>query len=140
MPALLPLLSLLKNPWVLLLIVGLAGVAGTGWYRMRWEGCVAARAEDRVKAEQAKSAALEHAKNTSDAIIVEQAQALAATANRAAPVVERITHAPVTTGCGPVLRDAARGVRSILDSGGGETQAGGGPPAAVPAAKGRDER
>lgn len=42
----------------------------------------------------------------------------------AAPVKLRIANAPVTTGCGPVVRDAADGVRTLL-----EGHSAGGPPA-----------
>lgn len=42
----------------------------------------------------------------------------------AAPVNQRIANAPVTTGCGPVVDDAADGVRTLL-----EGHSAGGPPA-----------
>lgn len=133
MPALLPILSLLKNPWILLLIACAIGAAGTGWYKMRHEGCVAARAEDRAAAEKARSEALEHARDTSDRIIAEQAQALAQTASKAQTVTERIIRVPVTTACAgaPAVVDALGSLRGLLDSGGGEAPAERGPAPAV---------
>lgn len=129
----LSVLALLRNPWVLLAIVGIAGLAGTGWYRMRYHDCEAARAEDRVKAEQAKSAALEKAKETSDRIITEQAQALAESAAKAGGIIERIIHVPVTTVCRdtPAMRAATDGVRELLAPRGGQGEAGGKSPPAV---------
>lgn len=135
----LALLGLLKNPWVLLAIACAMGAAGTGWYRMRWEGCVAARADDARKAEQAKAEALQKAQASSDRIITEQAQVLALTAGKAGSVTERIIHVPVTTACvqSPAVRAAVDGVRDILAPGGGQADAGGRAPPAVPAAKAR---
>src|SRR4051812_34957217 len=37
MTALIPILSLLKNPWVLLILACAIGIGGTGWYRMKWQ-------------------------------------------------------------------------------------------------------
>lgn len=124
-------------PWLIAAAGLVVGGGGTLWFKGKYHQCTAAREADRLAAEQARSAALEAARVASDRIITEQAQAIAATANRAAPVIERIIHATVTNSCGPVVRDAARGVRDILNAGGGQAEAGGGSPAAVPTAPDR---
>ena len=58
-------LSALANPWLLLAVVTVAGLGGTGWYRMQYLSQVAARAAD-VEAAQAKviAAAKEDATRT----------------------------------------------------------------------------
>lgn len=135
----LAILGLLKNPWVLLAIAVAAGLAGTGWYRMRYHDCVAARAEDRIKAEQAKSEALAKAKESSDRIIAEQAQALAETAAKVGGIIERIIHVPTTTVCRdtPAMRAANDGMQQLFAPRGGEAPTGGKPAAAVPAPNAR---
>jgi hypothetical protein len=126
-------LSLLRNPWILLVIACVAGAAATGWYRMRWENCTAARAADLVKAERAKASALEYARIKSDEIITAQAAALAETAARVGGITERIIHVPVTTACAqsPAMRAATDGLRELFHPGGGQAPAGGNAPPAV---------
>lgn len=108
-------------PWAL------AGVflLGALFYRGQYLGEIAARAEDRAAAEQARTAALEDAQARSDAIITQQAQALAATAAKTTAIRERIIHVPVSTACvsAPAVQLGIDGVRSTIGSGGGGAQA-----------------
>ena len=53
MTAALAIWKIIKNPWVLVLIAVVAGMGGTGWYRMQWLGEKAARAADLASAQQA---------------------------------------------------------------------------------------
>jgi hypothetical protein len=125
------LLGLLPS-WAPLALVGLlvAGLVG-GLFALRasWQAEGAARvvaADQKALIEQQKrDAAL------SAAIITQQAEQLAALSARANTVIRRIDHAPVTTGCGPVMRDASRGLRELLGGPGG-APAGRQPAAAVP--------
>lgn len=105
-------------------LIGLLLVACALLYA-RGEHCNAARAADRSAAEQAKSAALEDAQRRSDAIITEQARALAETAARAATIRERIVHVPVSTACSssPAVRLGLDGVRELRSAGGGAAPA-----------------
>lgn len=126
---------LVALPWLIAAFGLVAGGGGTLWYRSEYHECVAAREADRTAAEKAKNAALDAARVKSDQIITEQAQALAATANKAGIYVEKIIHVPVTTDCvkSPAMRAATDGVRDIIGSpGGGAAAAGSGAPAAVP--------
>lgn len=59
MPALIPILSLLRNPWILLVIACAIGAGGTGWYRMQWIEEVSARAADNAAADQAALAQID---------------------------------------------------------------------------------
>jgi hypothetical protein len=109
------------------LVLGLAG--GLLALRESWQAEGAARviaADQKAVIEQQKrDAAL------SAAIIGRQAEQLAALAAKANSVITRIDHAPVTTGCGPVMRDASRGLRELFN-GPGQPAAGRQPAAAVP--------
>jgi hypothetical protein len=67
----------------------------------------------------------------SAAIIVEQQEKLAALAAQASAIVRRIDNAPKTTQCGPVMRDASRGLHELFDRT-GAGPAGRQPAAAVP--------
>jgi hypothetical protein len=125
--------SLATLPWLLVLASLLFGAGGTLWYRAEYESCVAARASDQAAAETAKAAALQKAQQDSDAIIVQQAEALAQRAQQASTAVTRIVNAPSTSGCGPVMRDASHSVRDLFDAARrGDAQAVGGAAAAVP--------
>lgn len=127
---------LVALPWLIAAFGLVAGGGGTLWFRSEYEGCVAAREADRTAAEKAKNAAIAKAQATSDAIITEQAKALAETAAKVGGITERIIHVPVTTACAssPAVRAALDGLQSITGPpGGGDPQAQRGPPAGVPA-------
>lgn len=115
-------------PWIAA-AVGLIGGGSYGIYqRGNYLAEVAARTQDRVNAEKAKSDALADAQKASDMIIAQQAKALADTAAKVGSVTERIIHVPVTTACAqsPSIRASSDGVRDIIyGSGGGQAQAGG---------------
>jgi hypothetical protein len=64
-------------------------------------------------------------------LVARQAAEIATLQNKAQTVITRIDHAPKTTGCGPVMRDASRGVRELFDGAGG-APAGRQPAAALP--------
>lgn len=120
MPALIPMLL---GYWREVLIAAL--LAGLLWYRGEALSCQGAREADRAKAEQAKAQALQDAQRRSDAIIAEQATALAATAAKVNTVKERIISVPTTTTCAgsPAVRAATDGLRDILGAGGGDPKA-----------------
>ncbi len=123
-------------PWLIAAFGLVAGGGGTLWYRSEYHECVSAREADRTAAEKAKNAAVAKAQATSDAIITEQAKALAETAAKVGGIRERIIHVPVTTACAssPAVRAALDGLQSIAGpAGGGDPQAKRGAPAALPA-------
>ena len=126
MPALLPLLGLLRNPWVLVLIVSALGMGGTGWYRMKWLGEVNGR-------ERAVAEAQIKADRLANELIVAQAAAMAVTERKVVTYVDRIrtVQAP-DTACpaDPRMRLGNVGVRDIIR--GGEADPPGRAPAAVP--------
>jgi uncharacterized membrane protein len=62
--------------------------------------------------QQAKDAAL------SAVLVADQAAEIASLQAEAQIVITRIDHAPVTTGCGPVMRDASHGVRDLFGGAG----------------------
>lgn len=103
----LALLSLLKNPWVLVIVACVLGMGGTGWYRMKWLGVVAGQ-ERAIADAQKKADAL------ANELIIAQAQAMAQTEKTVTVYRDRIIHAPTTNTCGPSMRDAARGVLDTL--------------------------
>jgi hypothetical protein len=125
------LLGLLPS-WVPFALVGVlvAGLVG-GFFALRasWQAEGAARvvaADQKALIEQQKrDAAL------SATLIARQAEQLAELSTRANTVIRRIDNAPVTTGCGPVMRDASRGLRELFGGPGG-APAGRQPAAAVP--------
>lgn len=140
MAALIPFL--LGNWKWLLPLVLFAGLAvDDGYHRIALGNCHAARAADRVAAEKAKAEAVQHAQDTSDAIITAQAQALAETAAKVGGITERIIHVPVTTACAqsPAMRAASNGMRELLNAGGGQAPAGRdvAPPVSRPGAGGK---
>jgi hypothetical protein len=108
------LLSLLPA-WVPVAALGvlLAGLVG-GFFALRasWQAEGAARVEaanvQAVLAQKEKDARL------SAEIISQQQAKLAQLSARAGAALQRIDNAPKTTGCGPVMRDASRGVRELL--------------------------
>lgn len=105
-----PILSALRNPWVLLLAACVAGASGTGWYRMRWLDCSAGQ-ERAIADAQAK------ADDLSDKLIVAEAAKKAATEKTVTVYRDRIVNAPQTSNCGPSVGAAADGVRALLGSG-----------------------
>ncbi len=117
----LALLSLLRNPWVLVIVVSVIGVGGTGWYRMRWLSEISGRQE-------AVIAAQKKADTLANELVIAQAQAMAVTEKTVTVYRDRIAHAAQTNTCGPVIRDALRGVRDTVGS---QPDSLGGAPAAV---------
>jgi hypothetical protein len=125
------LLALLP-PWVPAAAAGvllLALVGGLFALRASWraEGAAKVIAADRqaVIDQKERDAAL------SAAIINQQAEQLAALSVKANTIVRRIDNAPKTTGCGPVMRDASRGLHELF-GGAGQPPAGRQPAAALP--------
>jgi hypothetical protein len=110
-----------------LLLAGLAG--GVFALRAAWQAEGAARViaadQKAVIEQQQKDARL------SAELVAKQAVEIAALQDKAQTVITRIDNAPKTTGCGPVMRDASRGVRELFDGAGG-APAGRQPAAAVP--------
>jgi hypothetical protein len=110
-----------------LLLAGLAG--GVFALRAGWQAEGAARViaadQKAVIEQQQKDARL------SAELVAKQAVEIAALQDKAQTVITRIDNAPKTTGCGPVMRDASRGVRELFDGAGG-APAGRQPAAAVP--------
>jgi hypothetical protein len=113
------LLGLLPSwlPFVAIALL-LAGVIG-GYFALRsaWRAEAAAGviAADRkaVIEQQRRDAAL------SAELIARQAERLAALSAQANTIVKRIDNAPKTTGCGPVMRDASRGLHELFGGPGG---------------------
>jgi hypothetical protein len=125
------LLDLLPSwaPWAALaaLVLGLAGAFAALAASWRAEGAAAVIAADQkaVIERQRRDATL------SAAIITQQAEQLAALSARANTIVRRIDNAPKTTGCGPVMRDASRGLHELFGHP-GAAPAGRQPAAALP--------
>jgi len=101
--------------WLPLALAGVLAVAviGGGFVlRSSWqaEGAakVAAADQKAVIEQQRRDAAL------SAGIIARQAEQLAALSAKADSLVKRIDDAPKTTGCGPVMRDASRGLHELF--------------------------
>ena len=109
------------------LAIGLAG----GFFALKasWqaEGAASVIAADQkaVIEQQQRDAKL------SAELVAHQATEIAALQDKAQTVITRIDNAPKTIGCGPVMRDASRGVRELFNSAGG-APAGRRPAAAVP--------
>jgi hypothetical protein len=125
------LLGLLP-PWAPLALAGvlLATLAG-GFFALRsaWRAEGAARA---VAANQeAIVAQKERDARPSRELVESQAIELAALRTRADTIVTRIVHVPVTSGCGPSMRDASRGLHELFANP-GRPPAGRQPAAAVP--------
>jgi hypothetical protein len=125
------LLDLLPS-WLPLAVAGLLAVAllaGAFVLRASWRAEGAARvvaADQKATIEQQRRDAALSAE-----IIVRQAEQLARLSAKANTLVKRIDDAPKTTGCGPVMRDASRGLHELFDSA-GAAPAGRQPAAAVP--------
>ncbi|MGE5149755.1 MAG: hypothetical protein ACM3II_06495 [Rhodospirillaceae bacterium] len=107
-------------PWVpfaaiAVLAVGLAG--GLFALKASWQAAGAARviaADQKAVIEQQQKDARLSAK-----LVARQAAAIAILQDKAQTVIARIDNAPKTTGCGPVMRDASRGMRELFDGAGG---------------------
>jgi hypothetical protein len=110
MPVLLPILSALKNPWVLLLIACALGIAGTSFYRAKYDHLVAANAIAIADAQK-------KADDLANQLIRTEAAARAATERTVTVYRDRIIHAPSTSTCGPSVGAAADGVRALLGGG-----------------------
>jgi hypothetical protein len=114
--------------WVPFAAVGVlaAGLVG-GFFALKasWqaEGATRVIAADQkaVIEQQQKDARL------SADLVARQVAEIATLQDKAQTVITRIDNAPKTTGCGPVMRDASRGVRQLFDG------AGGAPPGRQPA-------
>ena len=99
-------------PFALLGALLLALVGGGFALKAAWQAAGAARviAADRaaVIEQQRRDAAL------SAALIERQAASLAALQATANTLLKRIDNAPKTNGCGPVMRDASRGLHELF--------------------------
>jgi hypothetical protein len=125
------LLKLLPS-WVPFAVAGglLLALAGGGyalWRSVKAQGAAEVVAADRqaVIDQQRRDAAL------SRLIVERQAARLADLEANADTIVRRIDDAPRTTGCGPVMRDASRGLHELFERA-GAAPAGRQPAAAVP--------
>ena len=111
-----------------LAIVLALAVIGLLWFRGQYEGEKAARITDRA-AEQAKVLEIQlRAAALSDELIIRQAIAIGNSSNKAGSYVSQIRSAPDADR----RRVASRGVRDLVQGGGGGPPAVGGAPAAVP--------
>jgi hypothetical protein len=107
MPALIPtVLSLLRNPWVLLLLACAIGAAGTGWYRAKYHNLQAANATAIAEA-QRKADAL------ANELIIAQAAAMAVTKETVTVWRDKVKNDPSADSVSPAVRDALRGVHAL---------------------------
>lgn len=97
------------------LLVGLAGgfLALEASWRAEGAAQVIAADQKAVIEQQQKDARL------SADLVARQAAEIAALQDKAQTVITRIVNAPSTSGCGPVMRDASRGMRELFDGAGG---------------------
>ena len=110
---------------LLLLAVGGGALALRGSWKAEGAAAVLAADKQAVIDQQRRDAEL------SAEIIARQQQQLTALSVKANTIVKRIDNAPTTTGCGPVMRDASRGLHELFGRAGG-ADAGRQPAAAVP--------
>jgi hypothetical protein len=109
-----PLLALLL-PWAPLAFAGvlLAAVnAGFLTVRAAWRAEGAARIE--VANQKAIAAQRERDARLSAELVESQAIELAALRTRADTIITRIVHVPLTSGCGPSMRDASLGLHKLF--------------------------
>jgi hypothetical protein len=125
------LLGLLP-PWAPLALAGvLLAVLAGGFLALRsaWRAEGAARVvaanHEAIVAQKERDARL------SRELIESQAIELANLRTRADTIITRIVHVPVTSGCGPSMRDASHGLHELFGRAGGPP-AGRQPAAAVP--------
>lgn len=114
------LLDGLIPPWVKLAAIGVLLVALVGGFfalKSSWqaEGAAKVIAADQkaVLEQQAKDAKL------SAELVASQAAKIAALQDKVQTIITRIDHAPSTSGCGPVMRDASRGLHDLFGGAGG---------------------
>ncbi|HLG49062.1 MAG TPA: hypothetical protein VKY24_22650 [Reyranella sp.] len=94
-------------------MVGLLVLTGASWIvvgKIEDVGAakVAAADQKALLEQQAKDAKL------SAEIVANQAAEIAALQDKAQTVITRIVNAPSTSGCGPVMRDASRGLHELF--------------------------
>ena len=97
-------------PWVLVACAVVFGV----WERGSADSARADLADFKTKAAQAVAAQKVADAATSAAVLAERDKSLDALQGQVNSLMEKIRNAPVTNSCGPVVRDAARGVHDIL--------------------------
>lgn len=97
-------------PWVLVALAVAFGV----WERGSADHAKAALSDFKAKAAEAVAAQKIADAATSAALIAQREADLAALQGQVDQLMEKVRNAPVTNSCGPVVRDAARGVRNIL--------------------------
>jgi hypothetical protein len=125
-------LDALIPPWVKLGLIAVLAIGLVGGFftlKASWQAEGAARV---IAADQ--QAVLEQKardEKLSNQLVADQAAEIAQLQDRAQTVVTRIVNAPATSGCGPVMRDASRGVHELFQQGGGPP-AGRQPASAVP--------
>lgn len=104
-------------PFAAIGVLALGLVGGFFALKASWqaEGAAAVVAADQkaVIEQQQKDARL------SSELVANQAARIAALQDKAQTVITRIVNAPSTSGCGPVMRDASRGVRDLFQRPGG---------------------
>jgi hypothetical protein len=108
--ALLRLSPLGLAPWAIAALAVVAGGAGTLWYRGAYHALEASIARA-VAEQQEKDRAL------GERLLAEQRASLNALHDKTLASLKVVSDAPVTSTCGPVQRDASRGVRAILGGG-----------------------
>lgn len=115
-------------------LAGLLALSVTGllWYRSQYEAEVAGRLADRAAAQQALIEQRDRDARLSAQLIAHQAAALAALRQEAGTLVRKIDNAPQTHQCGPVMRDASRGLYELFGGGAGGPPARRQPAAGVP--------
>ena len=106
--------------WVPFAAIGvLAAGLAVGFFALKasWQAEGAARViaadQKAVIEQQQKDARL------SAELVTRQAAEIAVLQGKAQTVITRIDNAPKTTGCGPVMRDASRGMRELFNGAGG---------------------
>jgi len=106
--------------WVPFAAIGVLAIGLVGAFfalKASWqaEGAASVIAADQkaVIEQQQKDARL------SAELVANQAAEIAALQDKAHTIITRIDNAPKTTGCGPVMRDASRGVRDLFQRPGG---------------------
>lgn len=107
-------------PWVPVAAIGVLvlALAGSAW---ALKNSIEAGGAAKVIAADQKAVIDQKNRDAalSAAIITRQAEQLAALSVQANTIVRRIDNAPKTTGCGPVMRDASRGLHELFNGAGG---------------------
>lgn len=110
-------LTIIKSPWTLLIIACVAGMGGTGWYRMEYLGEAAARAADKAKQADAVNTANAKAESLANELIIAQAAAMAVTTKTATVYVDRIRNVTTPdTACArdPRMQLGSHGVHDLV--------------------------